>query len=165
MHRNSRALLASLLVLLFASPAASQRGIGNCTMGETRNATFGQPGLYGQGITLYQWFEPRDCALCISFGGAIQLRTVEFQVFRSISLDWTIDATISVIGWTGSADCPEPDESVVLVAPQPVSLTVPHSNQLAVTTVRAPIDGHVLQVNVRPGEYVTAQIGHSWPPL
>ena len=132
-------LLAPLLALFVASPAASQPGIGGCVMGETRNSTFGQPGLYGQGITIYQWFEPADCALCVTFGGAIQLKTVELQVLRSISVDWTIHATVSVIGWTGSAACPEPDEAVVLLAPQPVSFAVPLSHQLATTEVRAAI--------------------------
>ena len=133
------AILASLLVLLFAAPAASQIGSGNCAMGETREATFGQGGLYGTGITIYQWFEPSDCALCVTFGGAIQLKTVELQVLRSISINWSFDATVSVIGWTGSPACPEPDESVVLVAPQPVSFTIPLSHQLAAITLRAPI--------------------------
>lgn len=132
-------LLVSALALLLATPAASQPGSGGCAMGETRNATFGQAGLYGQGITLYQWFDPTDCALCVTFGGAIQIKTVELQVLRSISVNWTIDATVSVIGWTGSAACPEPDESVVLLAPQPVTFTVPLSHQLAAVDVRAPI--------------------------
>jgi hypothetical protein len=138
LHRWTRTCLV-LLFAAFATPAASQPGSGNCIMGETRNATFGQPGLYGLGITVYQWFDPTDCALCVTFGGAIQIKTVELQVFRSISVNWTIDATISVIGWTGSAACPEPDESVVLLAPQPISFTVPLSHQLALTDVRAPV--------------------------
>src|SRR5215471_17018514 len=90
MRLACRTLLLAASLALAARGAVAQPGIGTCVMGETRNATFGQDGLYGLGITVYQWFDPTTCGFCLVSGGAIQLKTVEVQAFSSKPTDTTV---------------------------------------------------------------------------
>lgn len=138
MHLRSRICIALLLALV-ARPAAAQPGIGTCVMGETRNATGGQNGLYGFSITIYQWFEPATCGFCLVSDGAIQLKTVEVQAYNSAPTSKFVGATVSVVGWRGSAECPEPDETVVLIPPQPATFLVPPLGPFEPYTLQAPI--------------------------
>lgn len=135
-----RLTLPSLALLLaVAAPAAAQPGIGTCVMGETRGTTFGVEGLYGEGFTVYQWFDPATCGFCLASDGAIQVRTLEIQVFYGQPVPSTIDAVVTFLGWHGSAACPQPDESVVTLAPQAVRFDVPSTGQTLLFTLRAPI--------------------------
>lgn len=131
----------SLALLLAAAPVAAQPGIGTCVMGETRGTTFGVGGLYGSGITVYQWFDPTTCGFCLVSDGAIQIRTLEIQVFYGTPVPSTIDAVVTFLGWKGSVECPVPDESVVTLAPQPVRFDLPSTGQTLLFTLRVPILG------------------------
>ena len=133
------ALLTLLLTALVARSAAGQPGIGTCVMGETRATTFGNGGLYGTGVTVYQWFDPATCGFCLVSDGAIQMRTLEIQVFNVAPVPSTIDAVVTFLGWKGSVACPQPDESVVTLAPQPVRFDVPPRGLQELFTLRVPI--------------------------
>src|SRR5262249_13537771 len=100
-------LLLSTLCALAARRAFGQPGLGTCGMGETRNATFGLQGQDGLGVTVYQWFDPGTCGFCLVSQGAIQLRTLEIDVFTTATgATDAIDATVSVVGWKGNPACP-----------------------------------------------------------
>jgi hypothetical protein len=145
-HARPTLLLAAAIALA-ASEAVAQPGIGTCIMGETRAVTYGQNGLYGLGITVYQWFDPTTCGFCLMSEGAIRLKTVEVQAFSSKPTDTMVGATVSILGWKGSLECPMPDESAVLLAPQPVTFDVPAmpvTTQVGTFTLRAPIIGSPL---------------------
>ena len=137
MHFRIRTLLALLLAI--AAPAAAHPGIGTCVMGETRGSTGGLGGLYGQGITVYQWFDPAACGFCLVSNGAIQMRTLEIQVFNLVAVPSTIDAVVTFLGWKGSVDCPQPDESVATLPPQPVRFDIPPGGARQLFTLRVPI--------------------------
>lgn len=130
-----------LLLLALAAPAAAQPGIGTCVMGETRGTSFGSSGLYGTGVTVYQWFDPATCGFCLVSDGVIQMRTIEIQAFCWHPAPSTIVANVTFLGWKGSLACPEPDESVVTLAPQEVRFNVPSSGVTTLFTLRAPILG------------------------
>jgi len=134
-------LLLAAWFALAATEAAAQTGVGACVMGETRETTFGQNGLYGTGVTIYQWFDPATCGFCLVSGGVIQMRSIEIQAYTSRPAPALIVATATFLGWKGSASCPEPDESVVTLAPQEVRFTVPASAQQTHFTLEAPILG------------------------
>ena len=152
-------LLLAAWFALAATEAAAQTGVGACVMGETRETTFGQNGLYGTGVTIYQWFDPATCGFCLVSGGAIQMRSIEIQAYTSRPAPALIVATATFLGWKGSASCPEPDESVVTLAPQEVQFTVPASAQQTHFTLEAPILGS--PAYTQPGfvrlEFMTTQ--------
>jgi len=140
MRLARRALILSVLCTLAARPAAGQPGIGTCVMGESRAASGGTVGLYSLGQTTYQWIDPAGCGFCLASEGAIVIRTVELEVFALAAPEPTaIPAIVSVIGWSGSADCPVPDESVVILPPQEVTFLVPASTLEYRLDVRVPI--------------------------
>lgn len=114
----------ALLSLLATSSAVAQSGIGTCVMGETRGATSGLGGELEYGLVVHQWMDPATCGFCLLSQGAIELRTVELDVFMFMTTPLEVPATVSVIGWTGSPECPVPDESAVLVPPRAVTFTV-----------------------------------------
>jgi hypothetical protein len=124
MHSRIRVFLA-LALALAAGPAASQPGLGACMMGETRTARGGYYELE-KGLVIHQWIDRATCGSC---DGVMMLRTVEFQVLRELptpTQSIEIPATVSVIGWKGSAECPVPDESVVIVPPRAITFVVPY---------------------------------------
>ena len=155
MHPRIRTLLALLLAI--AAPAAAQPGIGTCVMGETRGSTGGLGGLYGQGITVYQWFDPAACGFCLVSNGAIQMRTLEIQVFNLVAVPSTIDAVVTFLGWKGSVDCPQPDESVATLPPP--ARPVRHPARGGTATLHAPRadpqQSAVPAAGVRPGRVRT----------
>jgi hypothetical protein len=124
MHSRIRIFLA-LSLALAAGPAAAQPGLGACMMGETRTARGGYYELE-YGLVIHQWIDRATCGSC---DGVMMLRTVELQVFQvpppppTPSIE--IPATVSVIGWKGSPECPVPDESVVIVPPRALTFVVP----------------------------------------
>ena len=121
MHSRIRILLA-LSLALTAGPAAAQPGLGACMMGETRTARGGYYELE-YGLVIHQWIDRATCGSC---DGVMMLRTVELQVWlppQTPSIE--IPATVSVIGWKGSPECPVPDESVVIVPPRAITFVVP----------------------------------------
>jgi hypothetical protein len=67
-----------------------------------------------------------DPAACGSCDGRLELRTIEFLVYLTSPLPPPFDfpATVTVIGWSGTPECPIPDESVVLVPPRAVTFAV-----------------------------------------
>lgn len=139
MQRAIRTLPSFVLFAVIAAAVHAQPGIGTCEMGESRDATFGGSGLYGYGPLIYQWIDPTTCGFCLVSDGAIELRTVEIEAFSTI-VPVTLVATVSVVGWKGSASCPFPDDAVVLIPPQRVTFTVPASLS-GRFALRAPIAG------------------------
>ena len=122
MHRLLR---FALLFLFVAAPSLAQPGIGTCVMGETRSATSGLQSELEFGLVLHQWMDPTTCGFCLVGDGAIELRTVELEVFTPLTTSLAVPATVSVLGWKGSLECPFPDETVVLALPRAVTFTVP----------------------------------------
>ena len=121
MHSRIRIFLA-LSLALTAGPAAAQPGLGACMMGETRTARGGYYELE-YGLVIHQWIDRATCGSC---DGVMMLRTVEFQVWLPpLTPSIEIPATVSVIGWKGSPECPVPDESVVIVPPRAITFVVP----------------------------------------
>src|SRR5436190_1550108 len=140
MHRVRRTLFFIAMCSLAVRANAGQPGIGTCVMGESREATGGTGGLHSFGQTTYQWIDPAGCGFCLASGGAIVIRTVELEVYALASPEPTIvPAIVSVVGWSGSADCPVPDESVVILPAQDVTFLVPASTRESRLEVRAPI--------------------------
>ena len=126
MHPRIRIRFA-LLLAITAAPAAAQVGIGTCVMGEARNATGGLLHELEFGLVIHQWMDPATCGFCLVSDGAIELRTIELEVFTAFHPSTSLDvpATVSVIGWKGSLACPIPDESVVIVPPRAITFVVP----------------------------------------
>jgi hypothetical protein len=127
MHPASRTLPAMMILsAVLAAAAHAQAGIGTCVMGETSSASFGQYGLYHYGPLIYQWIDPGTCGFCLVSDGAIVLRTVELEVFQALgqTVPVSLPAVVSVVGWKGTASCPEPDDAVVLLPPQSVTFVV-----------------------------------------
>src|SRR5436190_6368183 len=123
MHSLTRIFLA-LSLSLAAGPAAAQPGLGACMMGETRTARGGYF-EFENGLVIHQWIDRATCGSC---DGVIMLRTVELQVLPALpppNPSIEILATVSVIGWKGSPECPVPDESVVIVPPRAMTFVVP----------------------------------------
>src|SRR5438093_3189056 len=140
LRRLHLALLLLALIARAATPAAAQPGIGGCVMGTASSGTGGQNGLYGFGLIVYQWFDPTTCGFCLSLGGAIELRTVEMRAYAGTDgVAVTIPAIVSVVGWKGSAACPEPDDAVVLLAPQNVAFQVPAGPLPLAIDIRVPV--------------------------
>lgn len=127
----------ALLSLLAAAPTLAQPGIGTCVMGEARNATGGTATALEFGLVVHQWMDPATCGFCLVSNGAIELRTVELDVFTSLTTSLEVAATVSVIGWKGSPECPVPDEAVVLVPPRAVTFIVPPTGSSSRVQARA----------------------------
>lgn len=139
MRSRIRIFLALSLVLT-AGPAAAQPGLGACMMGETRTAKGGYF-EFEYGLVIHQWIDRATCGSC---DGVMTLRTVELQVLRELpppTPSFEIPATVSVIGWKGSPECPVPDESVVIVPPRAITFVVPsQANPTSYTEfARAPL--------------------------
>jgi len=128
-----------LFLALAASPAAAQVGIGNCTMGETRAGTGGLGNELEYGLVIYQWMDPATCGFCLWSDGAIELRTVEMEVFPiHLVAPIEVPATVSVIGWKGSPGCPVPDEANVIAPARAVTFVVPPDPPFGRATIRVP---------------------------
>lgn len=122
----------------FAAPASGQIGIGTCVMEESRSGSSGNLHELEFGLIVHQWFDPTTCGFCIQSNGAIELRTVELDVYSEVTTSLEVPATVSVIGWTGSPDCPFPDETKVIAPPRAVTFIVPPKQALGPAQARAP---------------------------
>jgi hypothetical protein len=95
-------------------------------MGEMRNATSGFDHELEYGLVIHQWIDHVTCGSC---DGVLMLRTIELQVLAEHPAGSTpsieFPATVSVIGWKGSPECPLPDESVVIVPSRAITFVVP----------------------------------------
>ena len=121
MNPKTCILLAALLAIdtISAGNVAAQPGLGACWMGETRSGNGGYYGEFETGFVVHLWMDPAVCGSC---DGLIQLRTVEFEVAPLLNpwpLPFDFPATVSVIGWSGTLECPVPDESMDVVPPVP----------------------------------------------
>ena len=139
MYLRARTRLA-LLLALSAAPVAAQPGIGTCVMGEARNATGGLSNEVEYGLVVYQWMDPATCGFCLLSGGAIELRTVEMDVFPvNVTSPFEVPTTVSVIGWSGTPECPFPDETQVIAPPRAVTFVIPPTPPfVGRATIRAP---------------------------
>lgn len=139
MHPRIRIHFA-LLLAITAAPAAAQVGIGACAMGETRAATGGLSNELEYGLVIYQWMDPATCGFCLVSGDAIELRTVEMDVYPThMTAPLDVPGTVSVIGWQGSPECPFPDEAQVIAPPRAITFTVPPTPPfIGRATIRAP---------------------------
>ena len=140
MNPKTCIILTFLLTLdaIAAGPVAAQPGLGACWMGETRDGTGGYFGEFERGFVVHLWMDPAVCGSC---DGRIELRTIEFQVAPVLDpwpLPFDFPATVSVIGWSGTLECPVPDESVVLVPPRAITFGVTPVHSPNRTFARAP---------------------------